>query len=387
MNDAFKKKSIVFIYGLVYPYSNGVGNCTMQRAEVLAANGLDVSIVTNQVKDTDPIFEEYKGIKIYRVFHFKYANFALKPFYLLKACWDGFKTIKKISPDIIYAPLLYYGFLSAIYGELLDKISITEAQGSDVIPGEVKGIFNKTITWISLKFNNFVISTNEEFKDAMKKRVPDRKIYILPNFINPASVRQNRKKIELDKNKFHIMTVGRLITANNVEIKGISYIIKAMNKLDNCVLHIFGEGHLLQDFKKYVEENNLKDRVVFYGQVMRDVILDYLDSVDVFILASLTEGFNMTVLESAALGTAVISTPLGGQKDYIINEENGLFINLADADSIVEQVKKIRDNEKFKEKLAENIYQTYLEKYVPEVWMKDLFKIINKYENSNIDTK
>lgn len=381
------KKSILFIFGLVYPYSNGVGNCVMQRAQCLVNAGFDVSIITNQIKKTDLVFENYMDIKIYRIFHFKYKSFFLKPFFLLAACIDCLKLAKKIDSEIIYGSLLYYGFLSAICGKLFKKISITEAHGSDI--DEVKGFFNLFITWVSLKFNDIVISTNNEFKEKILLRVPNKKIEVLPNFIDLKQILNNRKKINIFQDKFNLVTVGRLVSVNGIETKGISYIIKAMKKLNGCILHIFGDGHLLPEFKKYVIENNLQDKVVFYGQISHNELLDYLYSGDVLILASLTEGFNMTVLETVALGTAVITTPLGGQKDYIIDGENGLFIKIADVDSIVEQVEKLRDNRIFRDKIAKNMYQTYLNKFTPELWRKHFFNILDKYSygSSNSNTK
>jgi glycosyltransferase involved in cell wall biosynthesis len=61
--------------------------------------------------------------------------------------------------------------------------------------------------------------------------------------------------------------------------------------------------------------------------VPREKMPEFLNDIDVYVLASSTEGFPLKVLEPSACGRAVVTTRVGGCEDLIIDGENGFFVD------------------------------------------------------------
>jgi len=380
MNSASAKQtSIVFITTRFYPTSDGVGNSTIAFCRSLAEKGYKIDVITARRDKSQASFERYGNVNIYRLFRGKMEFGGLGLWNTIRLLiWDSwriFYNLKQLNPNLIFGVFLWYGVFSAIGGKLLDKISVTYAHGSDA--DEVYGWFKKLIVYFSAKYNNIVLTTNGEFRDKINKRINGKKIYILPNIVEELEPSMNRegyrKKFKLDNNKFHLVAVGRLVKVKGIETKGISYIIKAVKSLDNCILHIFGDGPLRTDYEEYIGRNAIQDKVEFYGNVPRETLLEFMKAADALVFPSLTEGLSMTFIEAMASKLPVIITKVGGSKDYIIDGENGLFIESKSAESIVSAVKKLQSNEKLRKNLSENGYKTYIDNFTSE-------SVVNKFE-------
>ena len=74
-----------------------------------------------------------------------------------------------------------------------------------------------------------------------------------------------------------------------------------------------------------------------------DEMPKFYHEIDVYVCASASEGFSLSVLEAAASGRPVISTRVGGCEDLIIDGVNGFLVD-RDVDAIREKVEFLRDN-------------------------------------------
>ena len=60
-------------------------------------------------------------------------------------------------------------------------------------------------------------------------------------------------------------------------------------------------------------------------------VADWLNSFDVFVLPSLSEGMSNTLLEAMAVGVAPIATAVGGNREVVQHEHSGLLVAARDA--------------------------------------------------------
>lgn len=74
----------------------------------------------------------------------------------------------------------------------------------------------------------------------------------------------------------------------------------------------------------------------------------------VFVNATPSENFGLTIVEAAACGLPVIASPTGGPKEIIENCANGLLVNVENPEAIAEALKKIIANESLWEKYSAN---------------------------------
>lgn len=116
------------------------------------------------------------------------------------------------------------------------------------------------------------------------------------------------------------------VALGHFERKGLPLIMQAMIRLPASVkLHVVGgEQSLIDAYKQQAASTGLADRVVLHG-MQRD-IRPFLWSADLFLLPSVYEVFPLVVLEAAAAGTPILSTPLNGVEDFIGDGKNGLIV-------------------------------------------------------------
>lgn len=113
---------------------------------------------------------------------------------------------------------------------------------------------------------------------------------------------------------------------------------------------------ILDDF---IRVNKIADYVTFTGHIPRINYEAIFQSVDLFVLTSISEGLPLVIIEALGYRKALISTDVGGIKDIIRNDFNGLIANnkyeLADSIDLLN-----RDIEK-RNQLTEEGYKIYKE--------------------------
>ena len=77
--------------------------------------------------------------------------------------------------------------------------------------------------------------------------------------------------------------------------------------------------------------------------VAPDQMPSFYENIDVYLCASLSEGFSLSVLEAAASGCPIISTRIGGCEDLIIDGVNGFFVD-RDVQQFREKLMSFRDD-------------------------------------------
>jgi sucrose-phosphate synthase len=96
----------------------------------------------------------------------------------------------------------------------------------------------------------------------------------------------------------------------------------------------------------------------------------------VFVNASLSETFGLTLIEAAASGVPVVTTDNGGPRDIIANCKNGLAVSVSDPKNISLAINKILDNKTLWNEYSDNgirnvrrfySWQTHTKTYLNEV--------------------
>ena len=108
-----------------------------------------------------------------------------------------------------------------------------------------------------------------------------------------------------------VVSVGRLIY-----YKGFEYLIDAMTEVGGRLL-VIGDGPLRPRLERQAIVRNIKDRVVFLGEV-RDIV-PYYHAADVFVLPSVarSEAFGIVQLEAMACGKPVVNTRLDSGVPFV----------------------------------------------------------------------
>ncbi len=128
--------------------------------------------------------------------------------------------------------------------------------------------------------------------------------------------------------------------------KGQDLIIKALaqmskEKLKRIHLYLVGDGGERSKLEGLVESSHLKDYITFTGQ--RNDVSIILETMDVFIMPSLSEGLSISTLEALRAGLFLLLTDTGGNSE-VMGNECGFIINREISD-IKKYIEIVIDNE------------------------------------------
>jgi len=116
--------------------------------------------------------------------------------------------------------------------------------------------------------------------------------------------------------------------------KGMHTLIEliAMRKArgEITTLVIGGDGPERARLEALARERGIETQVRFVGTLTHDAVAAVVTAADVFILDTAYEGLSHQLIEVMALGTPIITTPVGGNPELITDGVDGLFVPVGD---------------------------------------------------------
>jgi glycosyltransferase involved in cell wall biosynthesis len=103
----------------------------------------------------------------------------------------------------------------------------------------------------------------------------------------------------------------------------------------------------------------------------------FYNDIDLYLCASSSEGFSLSVLEASACGRPVVTTRVGGCEELIIDGENGFFVDRSIED-IKQKVSTLYKDKGLIQKMGTKNRQIVEEKWSWELRVHDWLKFITK---------
>lgn len=178
------------------------------------------------------------------------------------------------------------------------------------------------------------------------------------------------------KNK--IVNVGRLKKQKNQKM-----LIEALKSVDDqYCLEIYGDGPLKEELIEFATKCGVKDRVHFMGNV-KDVFEKIKDA-KVFVLSSDYEGMPNALIEAMCLGMPVISTKVSGTEELIVDNANGILVDINDVNGLSNKLNLLLDNDELRNSMAFNavkIYDRLKSDKIVDEWLEFVTEVKNKYNS------
>lgn len=232
---------------------------------------------------------------------------------------------------------------------------------------------NKYINVLKYKYNNidylFALTKTleKDYKDFLKENNDHTKVVLMPNMLYEIPKKESKLK---DRN---IITVSRLD-----EGKKIDDIIRTFSKLKekDWKLYVIGDGKEYNKLNSLIDELELKDRVILTGYKNKEEIEKYMLESSLFLMASVSEGLPMVLLEAMSYGIPCIAYHTdSGTDDIIKNNINGYIIKERNEKEYINKIEKIIRDEKLRTKLgkeAKNTANEFSKEKITEKWLKIL---------------
>lgn len=237
------------------------------------------------------------------------------------------------------------------------------------ISGLPKLNFLRRFLWkVASKKITYVICPTQETKNqiASYKIFEDEKLIFLPDPIievKKISEKKNEPIIEKFEKPF-FLSVGRFTKQKN-HLFLINFFSKNQHYLNDHKLIIIGDGELERVYKKEIKNQNLNNKIKILN--FKKNIFNYIKTAKCIFSSSLWEDPGFIMIESAFIGTPVISSDCpNGPKEFINDNRNGFIYKSNDEKSFQEQLDKFFGitNDKLFEKIKSakkrsKMYTTY----------------------------
>lgn len=357
INIKGEKKRILFLFPWTVVGGADIFNLNLIKA--LKDNGYEITVVTTEVKGYDQRQNFEKIVDEY---------FDLTTF-LKREDWAGFLDylLRTRNIDVVFESNSFYGYYvipwlksrypKTIFVDYLHAEDWSWRDGS--YPREsiaISKFLDKTYTC-----TNYL--KNLMFEKMNRKEDNVDVVYIGTDekYFNPSIKFKEEEELKKKyKNKKVILFPTRIVYLKRplFMVSIIKEIVKT-NKDIICV--VVGDGPVLNLMKSKVSEYNLDAFFDFVG--LKEDLRVYYKLASVTVICSLTEGLTLTAYESLSMGTPVISSDVGGQKELIDNTcgriipkfqsiEKDLMnfnYNIEEIKLYVEAIKDIVYNKKYKE--------------------------------------
>lgn len=206
---------------------------------------------------------------------------------------------------------------------------------------------------LRLQWADLLIAVSEGVRrKAIQGGMPKEKVVTVYSGIDPAMAQAGVDGQSI-RREYGISPQALVIgsVANIAPVKGYETLIGAMAKVQQevdglaCLIVGADDHGLKEELKRMGQSLGLGPRLHFAG--FQKEVRPYLDAMDLFVLASVEEGFGIVLLEAMARGKPVIATAVSGPCEIVEDGRTGLLVPPRDPDGLAKAlVELLKDPER-----------------------------------------
>jgi len=187
-----------------------------------------------------------------------------------------------------------------------------------------------------------------------------------------------RQEFNIGDDEIIVGTIGRLVPLKNhgLFIKSAKQIAGRMKRVRFFVV---GDGPLLEPLMNQAKTNGVHDAMIFTG--WRQDVQRLMAAFDIYVICSLVEGFNLSVLEAMSCGKPVVGTDVKGISEIVIDDQTGILVPSNDADSLTKAVVNLGEDKKKREFMGVSGKKTVSRQYPVNKMISDTLK---SYEDTYV---
>jgi glycosyltransferase involved in cell wall biosynthesis len=341
-----------------YPVAGGGETQARVLAEGLAASGWSVTVVTRRSDRALPARETCGWVTIYRLPPAgggRWRKWGL----LVTAVW-ALWALRGQYDLVLVSGFRIVGLAAVLVSRWYGKVCILKADSLGEMSGDffTAGLAQVGLKPSALPFIPFLRLRNAALRRAdafiaistavadelLASGIPTERIRFIPNSVDLSRFQpldeearsDLRRRLALPADEQVVVYTGRLVS-----YKGLTLLLEVWRRIQarfpGSRLLLVGEGGLDMhnceaELRAFVAEHDLRATVSFAGRV--DNVHQYLQAADIFVFPTENEAFGISLLEAMACGLAVIGTAVGGVRDLICHNQNGLLIPPCDGPAL-----------------------------------------------------
>jgi len=312
---------------IISPTQSGIGGIAQHVTNLsnfLKNNGHQIEIISSENTFYIPV----KGLK--------------NPTFAISAL---FKTLSRKKYDIVHAqnPLTALA-MKNVKAKKVISLQGMYADNISMLHGEELGRLSAKFEKHVLNWADAIIVSSQDMYEIYSKLSSN--VYFIPNAIDISSFQLKDKRLFQKQ----VIYAARLSKE-----KGIFDVIEMAKNLPKEIdLVIIGDGPEKEKVAKLAENQS---NIHYLGVKPKTQTIELILGSDIMLQPSLLEaGTSTSILEAMACKIAVISTPIGGNKEAIRHLETGYLVEPNSTNEILEGIRFFISNEKERKRIVENAF-------------------------------
>ncbi len=377
------------------PYINGVSTSVLMLKQGLEKLGHKVYVVT--VNSENFHYKKEDDVLMIPGVPIGILDFRMTSLYPLRAQ----KIIKSWNLDVIHT---HTEFGVGSFARLIAKqyniplVHTYHTMYEEYIYYITKGYFDgaskKLVEYLTLflcdkTVEELIVPTKKTYDLFKEKYKVKRDVHIIPSGIdvtrfyreniNKKELENLKKELNIKKDDFIILYVGRIAKEKNIEFL-INNLKDISKKIPKTKMVIVGDGPDMNDLALLVHKNKLDKKVIFTGKVPWNDIPKYYQLANVFVTSSKTETQGLTVIEAMAASKVVVAIKDESFLLVMTDQQDGLFFETDE--EYKNLIYKIYSDKKFADMIAKQARIT-ANQYNPVVYAKRVLKIYESVINKD----
>lgn len=363
----------------VYPSYGGSGIVGSELGRELAERGHYVHFISSSLPTR--LIELNDRIQFHEVEMMSYPLFEHQPYDLALA--TKMATVARAEKlDLLHVHYAIPHSISAILAResIKDKRYvpvITTLHGTDItLVGADRSYL--PITRYGIQQSDGVTAVSKFLKQATIETFDFDDIEVIPNFIcgkHYKRIPESPLRKEIAPNGEKILVHLSNFRAVKRPIDCVEILAKVLQKGGDARLVMVGDGPEYSAVHHRARTLNILEKVDFVGK--QPNIADYLGAADISLLPSELESFGLAALEAQACELPVIASRVGGIPEVVSDGETGFLSDVGDTEKMSEDVLRLMNDEKMREKFGKRGRELAISRYSTE---KIIPQYINFYE-------
>lgn len=302
-----------------------------------------------------------------------YCNFRIK-IKLRKNAWVGFKKLpKQYDVAIAYS---HHDF-SPYY--VIDKVNAKKKylwyhNGAYEHQGKR---YERDKRYYALFDKVIAVSTDCARVLSERFNFQEGQLVVLKNICDSADIlfkATEKMDVPFEQGYFHIVTVGRM-TAEKGALLAVEACKTICNKGYKICWHWIGDGNQRDIVKEEIQKNGLDNIFILEGNKQNPY--PYIKAADLYVQPSFYEAYSTTITEAKVLKKSIVTTDVGGMRDQLKHDENGLIVSVDStelANAVIYLIENYDKRNVFCNELGKEDFSPdkYFENYEKQIFQEEL---------------
>jgi glycosyltransferase involved in cell wall biosynthesis len=248
----------------------------------------------------------------------------------------GIPSIVKFAGDWVWETMSTH----ALHAKDLDELKKTSRLARLLTRVERFGVRNFTVQWAPSQFRE------ENIRTLLG---PDASVVRIPNSLALPSVERYTRQ---EKAGCRVVSANRFIPHKRVALIANMF-ARVAGPEDTLVLIGTGADVEVEKVTKVVSELPCADRITLTGKLSSEEVYDQFAQSDIYVSASLEEGFPNVFVEAMHFGLPIIATDVGGCREMVQHEKTGLLSPVEDDNQLQNNIQTVLRDAALRERMSQ----------------------------------